>query len=108
MFKILFLVGAVSTMVIAQCFFIYNIGNGGADYFLNVWHSFNIDQDNYSKFVFSTIKVWWALPIICTLGLAISLYFSIKKLAFLTFTFTFLGTIALYWSAYAPGLMIKI
>lgn len=108
MFKILLLGIPFSAMVIAQCVFIYSIGSGGADYFLNVWHSFNIQQTDYSKFIFSTIKVWWALPIACTIGLALSLYYSVKKLAFLAFMFTFLGTLALYWSAYAPQLIIKI
>jgi hypothetical protein len=108
MLKILFLVVPVIAMVIAQSLFIYGLGNGGSEQYLEHWHSFNISQTDYSKFVFSTIKIWWALPIACVIVLALSLYYSLKKLAFLAFVFTFLGTVALYWSAYAPELMIKI
>ncbi|MFT7185016.1 MAG: hypothetical protein ACI84K_000388 [Pseudohongiellaceae bacterium] len=108
MFKILFLVVPVIAMIVAQSLFIYGIDSGGSKQHLELWNSFNINQTDYSKFVFSTIKVWWALPVACVIGLVLSLYYSLKKLAFLAFVFSLVGTVALYWSAYAPELMIKI
>lgn len=108
MFKMVLLALPAIAMVAAQCIFIYGVGNGGAEQFIETWHSFSINQTDYSKFVFSTISIWWALPVICILGLVWSLYKSLTKLTALTLLFSLVSTIALYWSAYAPELLVKL
>jgi hypothetical protein len=108
MFKTLLLVVPFIVLVTAQSWFIYSIGGDGAKQFLDLWRSFGIVQTDYSKFVFSTITVWWVLPILCLLGLIIPLYYSVKKFALLALIFTLIGTVALYWSVYSPEMMLKI
>lgn len=107
MIKIVLLAVPVIVMMVAQGFFIYALGHGGAEQFIKAWDSFNITQTDYSKFVFSTIDFWWGLPIVCILGLFWSLYKSLVKLAVLTILFSLVSTIALFWSAYSPELLIK-
>ncbi len=108
MVKMVLLAIPVIVMVAAQGIFIYGLGNGGAEQFIETWHSFNINQTDYSKFVFSTISLWWVLPVICILGLLWSLYKSLAKLTALTLLFSLASTFALYWSAYAPELLVKL
>jgi len=108
MIKMVLLAIPIIAMMAAQGIFIYSLGNGGAEQIIKTWNSFNINQTDYSKFVFSTIDLWWALPFICILGLLWSLYRSLTKLAVFTLLFSLVSTIALYWSVYAPELLIKL
>ncbi len=108
MIKMVLLTIPVILLVVAQGTFIYGVGNGGAAQFIATWHSFSINQTGYSKFVFSTISIWWVFPAICTLALVWSWYKSLAKLTALTLLFSLVGTIALYWSAYAPELLVTL
>ncbi len=108
MVKMVLLAVPVMLMAAAQGLFIYGVGNGGAEQFIQTWNSFSINQTDYSKFVFSTISIWWALPAICILGLVWSLYKSLAKLTAFTLLFSLASTIALYWSAYAPELLVQL
>jgi hypothetical protein len=108
MIKMVLLAVPVIVMTAAQGIFIYSVGNGGAEQFIETWHSFSINQTAYSKFIFSTINIWWALPVVCILGLVWSLYKSLLKLSAVMILFSLASTTALYWSAYAPELLVKL
>jgi hypothetical protein len=108
MFKKIALIVIVLLLTIAQSYFIYAVQYGGSGAFTSAWSSFNVAQSGYSQFVFRTIKWWWALPVLC-LGLAVIATWRPKKRHItIALAFTFIGTIALYWSAYAPSLLIRV
>ncbi|WP_442682811.1 hypothetical protein ACSBPQ_14645 [Stenotrophomonas sp. JC08] len=108
MLKKLVLIVIVLLLALAQSYFIYAVQHGADDAFAGAWSSFNVAQSEYSQFVFRTIKWWWALPVLCLLLAAIAAWKSKTRLVFLALVFSFIGTIALYWSAYAPSLLIRI
>ena len=107
MFKKLLLVFPFLILLFIQCWFIYHIDIGGGAKIIGLWNYFDIIQTDYSKFIFSTIRFWWALPVLCVLGFTISLYYSAKKYTLLILVLTLIGTIALCWSVYAPELLLN-
>jgi len=94
--------------IAAQSYFIYGLLQPEtAESFRQLWASFGIKQTAYSTFVFRTIQWWVALPILC-LGLAVfALLRSSKLFLFITILIGFVGTVALYWSVYAPALLVQ-
>ena len=95
--------------VFAQSYFIYVLNQPeAAKSFTQIWYSFGVEQTAYSQFVFRTIQWWVVLPILC-LGLAFSALFRATKWLPLTaISVSFAGTVALYWSAYAPALLVHV
>lgn len=108
MFKRLVIVLAVLVLVSAQGCFIYAMQHDAADSFTGIWNTFNVTQTLYSKFVFGTIKWWWALPVLCIFLACFFLWRPSLRLAALALTVSLIGTIALYWSAYAPSLLVHL
>lgn len=106
--KVAFLI-SVAMLAFAQAYFIYALLQpGAADSFAEVWSSFGTAQTTYTQFVFSTIRWWIALPLIClTLGVIAVLKPS-RYQALIAFCVSVAGTIALYGSVYAPALFIKV
>lgn len=95
--------------VFAQSFFIYAfLEPETAKSFTQLWYSFGVEQTAYSEFVFRTIHWWVVMPILC-LGLAFTAQFRASKwLPLAALSVSFGGTVALYWSAYAPALLVHI
>jgi hypothetical protein len=93
----------------AQAFFIYALAQPETvNYFANLWSSFGVQQTSYSKFVFETIQWWAVLPFICLVLGVLAIKSSSKTIWLFAISTSILGTIALYWSAYAPTLFISI
>lgn len=107
-FKKLAFAAIILLSVLAQGYFIYAVQHGGAGAFNNVWSGFDSAQSSYSTFVFATIQWWWSLPLACLALAVTSVLRRRPRLAALTLIFSCAGTIALYWSAYAPSLFIQI
>lgn len=108
MLKKLLFVAVVLVLALAQGYFIYAVQHGAIDAFNGVWSSFSVTQSGYSTFVFRSIKWWWALPGICLLLAGFATWRPTAFRVILALSFSFIGTIALYWSAYAPSLFIQI
>ena len=108
MFKKIALIVIVLLLALAQSHFIYAVQHGAGDAFTSVWSSFNVTQSGYSQFVFRTIKWWWALPVLCLLLASVAAWRPRSWGVTLALAFSFIGTIALYWSAYAPSLFIRV
>lgn len=108
MLKKLLFVAVVLVLVLAQGYFIYAVQHGAIDAFTGAWSSFNVAQSGYSQFVFRSIKWWWALPAICLLLVGFVTWRPTVFRVVLALSFSLLGTVALYWSAYAPSLFIQI
>lgn len=99
----------IAIMALAQAFFIYAlIQPNTANSFANLWSSFGIQQTSYSKFVFETIHYWAVLPVICLALGFFAIKYSSKSISLFAISASTLGTIALYWSAYAPTLLISL
>ena len=107
--KKLFFWSFILFFVFAQSYFIYALNQPeAAKSFTQLWYSFGVEQTAYSEFVFRTIQWWVVLPILC-LGLAFSALFRASKwLPFAAISMSFAGTVALYWSAYAPALLVYV
>lgn len=108
MFKKLVIVLGVLVLASAQGCFIYAMQHGAADSFIRVWNTFDVIQTTYSQFVFGTIKWWWAVPVLCILLGGFFLWRPSLRLAVLALSISFIGTVALYWSAYAPTLLVNL
>ena len=108
MLKRILLVAIVLVLALAQGYFIYAVQHGAVDAFTGAWSSFNVTQSGYSQFVFRNIKWWWALPGICLLLVGVATWRPTVPRVVLALSFSAIGTIALYWSAYAPSLFIQI
>jgi lipoprotein signal peptidase len=95
--------------VFAQSYFIYALLQPEtAKSFTQLWYSFGVERTAYSKFVFRTIQWWVVLPFLC-LGLAFSaLSRASKWLPLAAIAVSFSGTVALYWSVYAPALLVYV
>ncbi|MGY0612909.1 MULTISPECIES: hypothetical protein [unclassified Luteimonas] len=108
MFKKIALIVIVLLLALAQSYFIYAVQHGAGGAFTSAWSSFNLTQSGYSQLVFLTIKWWWALPVFCLVLVGIAVWRPKIRHVTLALTFSFIGTIALYWSAYAPSLLIRV
>ena len=108
MFKRIALIAMVLLLVLAQGYFIYAVQHGAADAFTGAWSSFNVTQSGYSQFVFRTIKWWWILPGLCLLVVGLATWRPTARHVGFALAFSFVGTVALYWSAYAPSLFIRV
>ncbi|WP_425915370.1 hypothetical protein [Pseudomonas sp. GWSMS-1] len=103
------LAATIAIFVLAQAFFIYALLQPETDnYFASLWSSFGVQQTSYSKFVFKTIQWWAVLPVICLALGILAIKRSSKSISLFAISASALGTIALYWSAYAPTLFISI
>jgi hypothetical protein len=107
MFKRVTFIATVLLLVSAQSFFIYAFQHGAGDAFVNLWSSFSATQTGYSQFVFRTIKWWWVLPVLCLLLAGIAVWTLKTRYVLLCLAISFIGTVALYGSAYAPLLFIR-
>lgn len=108
MLKKITLATVVLFLVSAQAYFIYALQHGGTSVYADLWRSFGVNQTEYSKYVFHTIKWWWSLPGLCLSLLALALVRPTIFRSALAWITSLAGTIALYWSAYAPALFINI
>lgn len=108
MLKKITLIIIVLLLTLAQSYFIYAIQRGAGSAFASAWSSFSVTQTGYSRFVFNTIKWWWALPVLCLLFTSIAVWKTKTRYFILALVFSLVGTIALYWSAYAPSLFIHV
>lgn len=108
MLKKILIVAIVLVLALAQGYFIHAAQHGAIEAFTGAWSSFNVTQSNYSQFVFRTIKWWWALPAICLLLVGFATWRPTVSRVILALSFSLIGTIALYWSAYAPSLFIQL
>ena len=108
MIKKLVLIVVVLCLVCAQAFFIYALQHGAASEFEGLWRGFGLPQSEYSQLVFRTIKWWWSLPAFCLVLLALALWRNRKLHTTAVLLASFIGTVALYWSAYAPSLFVDV
>lgn len=108
MIKKFVLVLVVLCLVLAQIFFIYAFQHGAASEFESLWRGFGVSQTEYSQFVFRTVKWWWSLPAFCLVLLALALRQTRKLHTTAVLLVSIVGTVALYWSAYAPSLFINV
>jgi len=106
--KKLVLIVVVLGLALAQVVFIYALQHGAASNFESLWRGFGVSQTEYSQFVFRTVKWWWGLPVFCLVLLALALRQTNKLLTTAVLLVSFIGTVALYWSVYAPSLFIDI
>ncbi len=104
--KKLALIVVVLGLVVAQVIFVYTFQHGATSQFESLWYSFGSSQTGYSQFVFRTIKWWWTLPAICLVLLALALWRPRRFRITIALLASFIGTVALYWSAYAPSMFI--
>jgi len=105
--KVLFIC-IVLFLVAHQILFLYGLQNGAADQFIKVWKSFGIIQTDYSIFLFKNFIWFWALPVVCLGAMTLSLLHSKKWLSICVILLTLVFDVALYWSAYAPELLVKL
>lgn len=98
----------VLVFIAHQSIFLYGLHHGIALQFLQTWKNFGIIQTEYSAFLFKNFKWFWILPASSLSLMFISLFYSKKWLAIFTVFIVFVFDIVLYWSVYAPELIVTL
>lgn len=108
MIKKSLLVLLVFALVAMQSLFIYALGHGAAEQYMSVWSSFGVAVPEYTRFIFRTANWWWAGPVLCLVLLVGALYRRSRTMAAATCILSVVLVVALYWSAYAPSLIVRL
>ncbi len=102
---------AISLVVVllsaVQAVFIYALEHGAAEQYLSFWKSFGLVVPEYTKFVYRTAAWWTVGPVTCLLLLAIFLYRKSQIVCLATCALSGILSFALYWSTYAPHMLVR-
>ena len=108
MLKKILLVLTVVLLVAMQALFIYALQHGASEQYMSIWSGFGVSVPEYTKFVFRTAAWWWVGPVSCLSLLAISLYRRSRMVGVAACVLSAALVFALYWSAYAPQLLVRV
>lgn len=108
MVKKLLLSVVVGLLAVAQGLFVYALEHGAKEQFTSIWSSFGVPVSPYTRFVFRTSAWWWAAPAVSLGALGIAFYLRSRLAAAIAFALSLALVVALYWSAYAPNMLVNL